>query len=93
MAAILTSNDALAQASSQTYIFEGTSFWVALFSGLLLALAFQVVLTGLSFAMGMSLSVKGTAVAAPSFWRFQKALIFARSRFWSTRATRQNRPY
>lgn len=55
-AALLASQDAFAQTSSQTYIFEGTSFWVALFSGLLLALAFQVVLTGLSFAMGMSMT-------------------------------------
>lgn len=55
-AALFASNDAFAQTTSQTYIFEGTSFWVALFSGLILALAFQLVLTGLSFAMGMSLT-------------------------------------
>ncbi len=56
LSALFYSSDAAAQATSQTYIFEGSSFWVALFSGLLLALAFQLVLTGLSFAMGMSMT-------------------------------------
>ena len=50
------STEAAAQTTSQTYIIEGSNFWVALLSGLFLALAFQAVMTSLSFAMGMSLT-------------------------------------